>query len=250
MTSSSTETIIHPPVTFDDRRDLMAQGIYLPEWAKIEGDALIETPAELADALTTGYHGISIGGFSYSWSRLTSAVRSVGRYCSIAAEVGFGQAEHPTGWLTTSSLTYDKGWMWGRFAQREGKQHTLPRTSHSTMPQITIGNDVWIGYRSYIKAGVTIHDGAVIGAHAVVTRDVPPYAIVAGNPGRIIRYRFSDRTIARLLKIRWWDYAFTDLPIAKADDVPAALDEIESLIRSRRIMPWQPKVFRIRARDI
>lgn len=118
------------------------------------------------------------------------------------------------------------------------------------MPQITIGNDVWIGYRSYIKAGVTIHDGAVIGAHAVVTRDVPPYAIVAGNPGRIIRYRFSDRTIARLLKIRWWDYAFTDLPIAKADDVPAALDEIESLIRSRRIMPWQPKVFRIRARDI
>ena len=71
---------------------------------------------------------------------------------------------------------------------------------------IVIGNDVWIGYEAVVMAGVTIGDGAIIGARAVVTKDVPPYTIVGGVPAREIRRRFSDDVIARLLELKWWDW--------------------------------------------
>ena len=69
-----------------------------------------------------------------------------------------------------------------------------------------VGNDVWIGYEAVILSGVTIGDGAIIGARAVVTKDVPPYTIVAGVPARPIRKRFDEETIARLEQLRWWDW--------------------------------------------
>ena len=71
---------------------------------------------------------------------------------------------------------------------------------------IIIGNDVWIGYEAVILSGVTIGDGAIIGTHAVVTKDVPPYTIVGGVPAKPIRKRFNDKTIARLLELKWWDW--------------------------------------------
>ena len=71
---------------------------------------------------------------------------------------------------------------------------------------VTIGNDVWIGYEAVILAGVTVGDGAVIGARAVVTKDVPPYTIVGGVPAKPIRKRFSEDLIAALLELRWWDW--------------------------------------------
>ncbi|CAM5455544.1 serine O-acetyltransferase [Thauera mechernichensis] len=69
-----------------------------------------------------------------------------------------------------------------------------------------IGNDLWIGFGATIVGGVKIGDGAVIGAHAVVTKDVPPYAIVGGNPARLIRMRFDDATVTRLLELKWWQW--------------------------------------------
>jgi acetyltransferase-like isoleucine patch superfamily enzyme len=72
--------------------------------------------------------------------------------------------------------------------------------------RVTIGNDVWIGSRAIILANVTIGDGAVVGAGAIVTRDVPPYAIVAGNPAKLIRYRFDPDIIAALSAIAWWNW--------------------------------------------
>ena len=71
---------------------------------------------------------------------------------------------------------------------------------------ITIGNDVWIGYEAVILSGVTIGDGAIIGTRAVVTKDVPPYAIVGGSPARVLKKRFSDDIIEKLLKIKWWNW--------------------------------------------
>ena len=71
---------------------------------------------------------------------------------------------------------------------------------------IVIGNDVWIGYEAVILSGVTIGDGAIIGARAVVTKDVPPYTIVGGVPARPIRKRFDDETIAKLAEIQWWNW--------------------------------------------
>ena len=71
---------------------------------------------------------------------------------------------------------------------------------------ITIGNDVWIGYEAVILSGVTIGDGAIIGTRAVVTKDVPPYTIVGGSPAKVLKKRFSDDIIDKLLKIKWWNW--------------------------------------------
>jgi virginiamycin A acetyltransferase len=83
-----------------------------------------------------------------------------------------------------------------------------------------IGNDVWIGHESLIMPAVSIGDGAIIASRSVVTKDVPPYAIVAGNPAKVIRYRFDDKTIAILLEIKWWDW-----PIEKINQNIAAIVE-------------------------
>lgn len=72
---------------------------------------------------------------------------------------------------------------------------------------IVVGNDVWIGYEAVIFAGVTIGDGAVIGARAVVTKDVPPYTVVGGVPAKPIKKRFNDETITELLKLKWWNWS-------------------------------------------
>ena len=85
---------------------------------------------------------------------------------------------------------------------------------------IVIGNDVWIGYEAVILAGVTIGDGAIIGARAVVTKDVPPYTIVGGVPAKPIRKRFSDSDISRLLELRWWDWP--------TEKIAAHIDAIQS----------------------
>jgi serine acetyltransferase len=71
---------------------------------------------------------------------------------------------------------------------------------------IIVGNDVWIGAKSTIMSGVNIGNGAVIGSNSTITKDVPPYAIVVGNPGKIVKYRFTEKQIESLLKISWWDW--------------------------------------------
>jgi acetyltransferase-like isoleucine patch superfamily enzyme len=86
------------------------------------------------------------------------------------------------------------------------KKHQYITGHPATKGDVIIGNDTYIGYESILLSGVKIGDGAVVGARAVITRDVPPYAIVGGNPAKVIRYRFSPETIEKLLRIRWWDW--------------------------------------------
>jgi virginiamycin A acetyltransferase len=76
----------------------------------------------------------------------------------------------------------------------------------STKGDIIIGNDVWLGHSATILSGVRVGDGAVIGAHAVVSKDVPPYAIVVGNPARVVKFRFTSDVINQLLELRWWNW--------------------------------------------
>lgn len=120
----------------------------------------------------------------------------IGHFCSIANQVVVGGGRHPVDWAGMSPVFYE-----GRDSVAK-KFSTFPRPS----PQRTsIGSDVWIGYSAIIMQGVTIGDGAVIGAGSVVTRDVPPYAIVGGSPARLIRYRFDGPLREALLASRWWD---------------------------------------------
>lgn len=123
----------------------------------------------------------------------------VGRFSSIAcgAKFLFTSANHSLGSLSTYTfpLFYEE---WG---------HGMKVTeSWDNRGDIVIGNDVWIGYEAVILSGVTIGDGAIIGARAVVTKDVPPYTIVGGVPAKPIRKRFSDEDTAQLLELKWWDW--------------------------------------------
>jgi virginiamycin A acetyltransferase len=130
--------------------------------------------------------------FAFTGDRLI-----IGKYCSIAAETRFimNGGNHPTTWLTTYPFPiFGEGW------------ELDPPPSWPVRGDTVVGNDVWIGYGATIMPGVRIGDGAIIAAAAVVTKDVPPYAIVGGNPGTTLRYRFDEGTIARLLQIRWWDW--------------------------------------------
>ena len=92
---------------------------------------------------------------------------------------------------------------------------------------ISIGNDVWIGLNAVLMDGVTIGDGAVIGTHAVVTHDVPPYAIVVGIPAKILRYRFDEKTVDRLLKSRWYDRDIEFIKRLPVGDIEKCLEILE-----------------------
>ena len=129
-------------------------------------------------------------------SKVSNAV--IGRFTVIAREVYVGVGAHPTNYLTTHSIFY-KNNPWG--FHPEWVQHI----DYDEAPISHIGNDVWIGTRAIIMDGVNIGDGAIIAAGAVVTKDVPPFAIVGGVPAKIIKYRFPEDMINRLEKIQWWN---------------------------------------------
>lgn len=124
----------------------------------------------------------------------------IGKFCSVAcgAKFIFNCANHSLGSLSTYTfpLFFDE---WDLDIKNVAD-------SWDNKGDIVIGNDVWIGYEAVILSGVTIGDGAIIGARAVVTKDVAPYTIVGGVPAKPIRKRFDDDTIARLLEIKWWDW--------------------------------------------
>ena len=124
----------------------------------------------------------------------------IGRFCSIAcgAKFLFTSANHALRSLATYPFPI--------FFEEWGLDRTRVADAWDNKGDITVGSDVWIGYEAVVLSGVTIGDGAIIGARAVVTRDVPPYAIVGGVPARLIRKRFDDKTVETLLRLKWWDW--------------------------------------------
>jgi virginiamycin A acetyltransferase len=124
----------------------------------------------------------------------------IGKFCALVADTRFimAGANHPDLGVSTFPFTIFGG---------EWTERTLDiMTRMETKGDTVVGNDVWIGYGSVIMPGVTIGDGAIIATQSVVVGDVPPYAIVGGNPAKPIRKRFADEDIERLLRIRWWDW--------------------------------------------
>lgn len=121
----------------------------------------------------------------------------IGKFCSIAGNCEIGGENHSIDWISTSPVFNEN---------RDQISQKFSYHKFETSKKTTIGHDVWIGSRCLIKAGVTIGTGSVIGMGSVVTRDVPPYEIWAGNPARLIRKRFSDEIIEELLKLKWWEF--------------------------------------------
>ncbi|MBQ2645031.1 CatB-related O-acetyltransferase [bacterium] len=135
----------------------------------------------------------------------------IGRYCSIANDVIIAASEHPITNFSTHPISYDV--------------ENYPGKETKTI----IGNDVWLGTRAIIKKGVKIGDGAVIASGAVVTKDIPPYAVVAGVPTKIIKYRFNDDIIEELLNIQWWNFPLAKLQNLKNLPIEIALSKLKEI---------------------
>ncbi len=125
---------------------------------------------------------------------------TIGKFCSIAcgAKFLFNSANHTLSSLATYTFPI--------FYEEWGLDKKDVASSWDNKGDIVIGSDVWIGFEAVILSGVTIGDGAIIGARALVTKDVPPYAVVGGVPAAPIKMRFDERTVDTLLKIRWWEW--------------------------------------------
>jgi len=170
------------------------------------------------------YHGVDVGMYThggcftpYAFGRNTT----IGRFCSIARSAFAATANHPMERKSTHGYFHNS------------KLGLVSEPLHYS--DLSIGNDVWLGHNSIISPAVaTIGDGAVVGAGAVVFKDVPPFAVVVGNPARVVRYRFSAETIADLLEEQWWTSELEDLvpriaeferryEVAEGDADPASL---------------------------
>jgi acetyltransferase-like isoleucine patch superfamily enzyme len=205
-----------------------------------------------------------LGGFSYVGDHDAiqgSMIRHVGvmgRFCSVAGRVAIGPGEHPAGWLSTHPAFYGQNHGWKDcVAFRERNQVVSQRAASAFFeevckgnPKVQIGNDVWIGEGVFVRRGVTIGDGAIIASHAVVTKDVPPYAIVGGVPARVIRYRFDPEIIAELLEMQWWHYGLAAVEGADFMDIDLALWRISQNIESGRAEPYRAPVLEISENEV
>jgi acetyltransferase-like isoleucine patch superfamily enzyme len=181
----------------------------------------------------------SLDVFSYTNSELSSLIKA-GRYCSIANGVKVMGYRHPYERISSSAFTYDRSFSLHKLAAEDAGIVFPAIPSPSRKERITIGNDVWVGAEVLIARGVTIGDGAVIAARSVVTKDVPPCAIVAGVPAKVVRYRFSPELCERYLQSGWWNYKFTDFADMPFDRPGDFLDALQEKVETGVISQWHP----------
>lgn len=139
-----------------------------------------------------------LGSFSYVGKNCLIQNTIIGKYCSIANNVSIGLGKHPTKHFTTSPLFYKRN--------NTFKINLVDKDlEFSEYKKTIVENDVWIGYGAIVMDGIKISNGAIIGAGSIVTKDIPPYAIAVGIPAKIIKYRFDNNKIDKLIKSSWWD---------------------------------------------
>ncbi|MFS0774809.1 CatB-related O-acetyltransferase [Neobacillus sp. 3P2-tot-E-2] len=159
------------------------------------------------------YRG-KIGKYSYIGNNSFVIDSTIGNFTSIAPDCYIGGTSHPIEWVSTSPVFHK----WENIMKKNFSRHEF-----EIFQKTTIGNDVWIGNKVLVKAGVNIADGAVIGMGSVVTKDIGPYEVWAGNPARMIRKRFDDDTIRKLLESKWWNW--DDKKIEKSASSFNSVDE-------------------------
>ncbi len=218
-------------------------------------DTLIyEAPVNLSvDNYFTG--DCRVGAFTYMQYRCEFSNTRIGRFCSIADNLCCGPGRHYTHGLSTHPFMNDPADSTAKLSQYEPYRRIMgtrsfslpekiPRTIAS--PHVKIGNDVWIGKRVLIMGGVTIGDGAIIAAGAVVTKDVPPYAVVGGVPARVVKMRFSQGIIDQLLSLQWWNYDMAQ--VSNQVDYGRVEEVIEFMtdrIRLGQLSEYQPQAYKI-----
>ena len=191
---------------------------------KARGKAVLESSIPSTSKVESGSTLLrsSFGDYSFCGYDCSFINCDVGRFCSIASRVVVGGARHPMEYVSTSPVF---------LSHKESIKKKFSKHEYHWEPKTVIGDDVWIGEGVYIKGGITVGVGAVIGMSSVVTKDVEPYAIYAGNPARLIRYRFAEEVISGLLKSRWWEYSDDELR-----SVAPLFNDPVAFLKSRKLL--------------
>lgn len=172
--------------------------LYARVLKKLRGTAIRSSTVHPTSKLEAGSQFVNSTMAKHSFCGYDCSILNcdVGAFCSIASRVTIGGIAHPMHFVSTSPVF---------LSHRDSVKAKFSRHDYLPTIRTTIGNDVWIGDGTFIKAGISIGDGAVVGMGSVVTKDVAPYAIVAGNPARLVRYRFEPEVIQALLRMAWWN---------------------------------------------
>jgi acetyltransferase-like isoleucine patch superfamily enzyme len=185
---------------FDGRKQDMPNIQYILSrlMKKARGNALRDSHIDRNSKVESGSTLVrtTFARHSYSGYDCTFVDCEIGAFCSIASKVTMGGSRHPIEYVSTSPAFLD---------QRNSIKTKYALHRYERRFKTTVGNDVWIGESVLVKGGVTIGHGAIIGMGSVVTKDVAPYTIVAGNPAKLIRVRFAPDIVQGLLKLQWWD---------------------------------------------
>jgi phosphonate metabolism protein (transferase hexapeptide repeat family) len=170
---------------------------------------------------------VEMGDYSYVVNDSQMTYTTIGKFCSIAAMTRINPGNHPMQRATQAHFTYRAS------AYFEGEADDAEFFAWRRSHRVHIGHDVWIGHGAIVLPGRSIGTGAVIAAGAIVTKDVPAYTIVAGNPARIVRRRFSEEIAGRLGKLAWWDWDHDKLREALPDFRKLGIEDFLSTYEAR-----------------
>ena len=200
--------------------------------SKINRNCIVGDFSRITESILDGFNRVDRNSLIYystfelySYVGMNSVIMhsDIGKFCSLSWGVTIGPGNHDYSRISSHDFLYNN------FYNLNSNEVVYNRFEQRTV----IGNDVWIGTNVTVVNGVKIGHGAVIGANTIVTKDVPPYAIVVGNPGRILKYRFDEETIEELLDLKWWDLEYgilkDNFKVFKSESIQECIKSIKRI---------------------
>lgn len=173
----------------------------------------------------------NVGRFTYFQFGSIATWATIGSFCSVSEYARIGATNHDIGRVTTHPITFDESF---NFLQ-VGDESVQAFSARLQDERVTVGHDVWVGYGAVILPGVEVGNGAVIGAGAVVSHDVPPYAVVGGVPSTVIKFRFPTEVVEKIEATRWWEYSDQELrQCVPHMGTPASFFAVVNSVRGRQ----------------